>query len=295
MLADADLPYLIGLAGDIDVSQWTPEIFYPFQELEREAYLKRANAKKRVVFALETEAARELIGCLYIDRTEGVGDIGCWIGRSYWGRGFGSEAVKRATRFAFEELEVDALDAQLMQGNVAAERVFVKAGFTQATRAVGTNTILEADVVLRYRIDRGGWKAQQAVKPMLFVVAAAMVDSDGRVLLAKRPEGKKLAGLWEFPGGKVNVGESLETALIRELKEELGIDTSKSCLAAYTFVSHEYEDFHLLMPLYICRVWKGTTQAREGQELAWVRPHRMQDYPMPPADKPLIAMLCDLL
>ncbi|MEC8199972.1 MAG: (deoxy)nucleoside triphosphate pyrophosphohydrolase, partial [Pseudomonadota bacterium] len=121
------------------------------------------------------------------------------------------------------------------------------------------------------------------------------VDPDGRVLMAKRPEGKKMAGLWEFPGGKVDEGESLEAALIRELKEELDVDTRESCLAAYTFASHEYEDFRLLMPLYVCRVWKGTPQAQEGQELAWVRPQRMRDYPMPPADEPLIALLCDLL
>ncbi len=132
-------------------------------------------------------------------------------------------------------------------------------------------------------------------KPVLLVVAVALVDPDGRVLLAKRPEGKKLAGLWEFPGGKVDAGESPEQALIRELQEELAIDTRESCLAPLTFASHSYEDMHLLMPLYACRVWKGDPQPKEGQELAWVRPVRMRDYPMPPADIPLIAMLRDLL
>jgi 8-oxo-dGTP diphosphatase len=127
------------------------------------------------------------------------------------------------------------------------------------------------------------------------VAAVALVDIDGRVLIARRPEGKPLAGLWEFPGGKLHGGETPEAALIRELREELGIDTKASCLAPIAFASHPYDDFHLLMPLYVCRVWKGTIAAREGQELAWVRPARLADYPMPPADTPLIPLLRDLL
>ncbi|HIM76814.1 MAG TPA: (deoxy)nucleoside triphosphate pyrophosphohydrolase [Rhodospirillales bacterium] len=133
-----------------------------------------------------------------------------------------------------------------------------------------------------------------AVETVL-VVAVALVDADDQVLIAKRPEGKTMAGLWEFPGGKVNPGELPETALVRELLEELGIDITESCLAPVTFASHLYDDFHLLMPLYVCRVWEGTVEAREGQELKWVRPVRLGDYDMPPADAPLVAMLRDLL
>ena len=132
-------------------------------------------------------------------------------------------------------------------------------------------------------------------KPIVLVAAVALVDTDGRVLLAQRPEGKSLAGLWEFPGGKVEPGETPEHALVRELKEELGIDTWTSCLAPFTFASHTYETFHLLMPLYVCRKWQGEPHGQEGQALAWVRPQRMKDYPMPPADVPLVAMLRDLL
>lgn len=131
--------------------------------------------------------------------------------------------------------------------------------------------------------------------PLVLVSAAALVDVDGRVLLAQRPPGKSMAGLWEFPGGKVHDGETPEAALIRELKEELDIDTRTSCLAAFAFASHAYEDFHLLMPLYVCRTWQGTLTALEGQTLAWVYPNRMGQYPMPPADRPLVAMLRDLL
>lgn len=130
---------------------------------------------------------------------------------------------------------------------------------------------------------------------LLLVAAVALIDADGRVLLAQRPEGKSLAGLWEFPGGKVEAGESPETCLIRELKEELGIDTWSSCLAPLTFASHRYDDFHLLMPLYACRRWEGTAIGQEGQNLAWVRPDKLRDYPMPPADLPLIPILRDWL
>ena len=132
-------------------------------------------------------------------------------------------------------------------------------------------------------------------RSILLVAAVALVDIDGRVLLAQRPPGKAMAGLWEFPGGKIDAGETPEAALIRELAEELGIDVEASCLAPFTFASHAYADFHLLMPLYVCRRWSGIVSAREGQRLAWVRPERLAQYPMPPADKPLVAMLRDLL
>ena len=132
-------------------------------------------------------------------------------------------------------------------------------------------------------------------KPVVLVAAVALIDVDGRVLLAERPPGKVMAGLWEFPGGKVQPGETPEEALIRELDEELGISTHQSCLAPFTFASHSYEEFHLLMPLYVCRKWSGIATAREGQRLKWVRPQQLPDYPMPPADKPLVAMLRDLL
>jgi 8-oxo-dGTP diphosphatase len=137
--------------------------------------------------------------------------------------------------------------------------------------------------------------AAERTPPLILVAAVALVDADGRVLLAQRPEGKAMAGLWEFPGGKVDPGETPEAALIRELAEELGIDVAASCLAPFTFASHAYPDFHLLMPLYVCRKWSGIPMAREGQRLTWIRPARLPDYPMPPADKPLVAMLRDLL
>lgn len=131
--------------------------------------------------------------------------------------------------------------------------------------------------------------------PMLFVVACALLDDDNRILIAQRPEGKNMAGLWEFPGGKLEKGESPEAALIRELREELGVNTKEACLAPLSFASFSYQDFHLFMPLYVCRRWEGPIVPTEHQAVKWVRANKLRDYPMPPADEPLIAHLCDLL
>ena len=130
---------------------------------------------------------------------------------------------------------------------------------------------------------------------LVLVAACALIDADGRVLIARRPAGKAMAGLWEFPGGKVEAGETPEATLIRELHEELGITVRTDCLAPLTFASHAYEAFHLLMPLYVCRRWDGTVSAREGQKLAWVKPRELRNYPMPPADLPLVPALIELL
>jgi 8-oxo-dGTP diphosphatase len=130
---------------------------------------------------------------------------------------------------------------------------------------------------------------------ILLVAACALIDADGRVLIAQRPAGKPMAGLWEFPGGKVDPGERPEVTLIRELKEELGIDVQEACLAPLTFASHAYPEFQLLMPLWVCRRWEGEVKPLEGQQLAWVKPNRLRDYPMPPADEPLIPHLIELL
>jgi 8-oxo-dGTP diphosphatase len=131
--------------------------------------------------------------------------------------------------------------------------------------------------------------------PLVLVAAAALIDADGRVVLTQRPQGKMLAGLWEFPGGKVETGETPERALIRELKEELGIEVNEACLAPFAFASHTYETFHLLMPLYVCRKWTGIVTAHEGQELKWVKPRDIRALPMPPADVPLVTHLMSLL
>ena len=157
-----------------------------------------------------------------------------------------------------------------------------------------THAVEIALTILPYGADLLVQNLAVPIKLML-VVACALLDADGRVLIAERPAGKNLAGLWEFPGGKLETGERPEETLIRELDEELGITVREACLAPLAFASHAYPEFHLLMPLYVCRRWEGTVAAREGQRLAWVRPNRLRDYPMPPADIPLIAHLTDLM
>ncbi|MBM3574019.1 MAG: GNAT family N-acetyltransferase, partial [Alphaproteobacteria bacterium] len=219
----------------------------------------------------------------------------------FWGQGFASEAVARVVAFAFDDLGLDRLAANAHIDNPASGRVLEKAGFSVIGRGVGPSAVFGRPVeVLEYILERlaagcDPGRAAPAPLPVVLVVAAALIDADDRVLIARRPPGKKMAGLWEFPGGKVGANESPETALVRELKEELGVDTSGSCLAPFTFASHRYENFHLLMPLYVCRNWRGAPTPREGQDIKWVRAARLADFPMPPADRPLVAMLRDLL
>jgi 8-oxo-dGTP diphosphatase len=242
---------------------------------------------------------------LHVDAKERCGRLGYWVGRRFWGHGVATEAGGRLARWALANLNLDRLEARVATDNPASAAVLRRIGF----RETGETT--------DYFVARGGehpvWSfaasrddifghaipaqatESAGTKPMLLVAACALIDADGRVLLARRPEGKAMAGLWEFPGGKLNAGETPEAALIRELREELGIDVSAACLAPFAFASHEYERFHLLMPLYLCRRWKGTPTPRENQTLAWVRPQKLADYPMPPADKPLIPLLRDFL
>jgi 8-oxo-dGTP diphosphatase len=243
---------------------------------------------------------------LRIDRGARCGRLGYWVGRRFWGHGVASEAAGRLARWGLANLDLDRLEAGVITDNPASAAVLRRIGFRQTGE--GTLSFLARGgehAVWRFEATRDDIFGDAApepaaaeipgAKPLLLVAACALIDSDGRVLLARRPEGKKMAGLWEFPGGKLHPGETPEVALIRELKEELGIDVSAACLAPFAFASHEYERFHLLMPLYLCRRWKGVPRPRENQTLTWVRPHKLADYPMPPADKPLIPLLRDFL
>jgi 8-oxo-dGTP diphosphatase len=247
-----------------------------------------------------------VIGCvgLRLDLAPRTGNLGYWVGRRYWGHGVAAEAAGRVARWALANLDLDRLEAFVAEDNPASAAVLRRIGFRETGQ--GTERFLARGGEtpgLRFEATRealfGGFDPAPAPgvqgRSLLLVVACALVDADGRVLLARRPEGKPMAGLWEFPGGKLMPGETPEAALIRELREELGVDVAEACLAPFTFASHAYERFHLMMPLYVCRRWQGRPEGREGQALAWVRPARLGDYPMPPADKPLVAMLRELL
>ncbi len=255
-----------------------------------------------------------LVGCvgLSLDRDGRAAELGYWVGRRFWGQGIGSAAAGLLARWALDSLGIDAVRASALRDNARSCALLRRLGFREVGE--GTQPFLARGGPMAVRLFRAGRddleppaaappkKPPEAPSeviapslPLLLVAACALVDADGRVLLARRPAGKPLAGLWEFPGGKLVPGEAPEAALIRELKEELNIDVSASCLAPFTFASHAYPEFHLLMPLYLCRRWHGTPRPTEGQALAWVRPRKLADYPMPPADKPLMAMLRDFL
>jgi 8-oxo-dGTP diphosphatase len=251
-----------------------------------------------------------LVGCvgLTLDPAGKAAELGYWVGRRFWGHGVGPEAAGRLARWALANLAIEKLVASALVENTRSQAVLRRMGFRQVGE--GARDFLSrggAMPVMLFEMRRDDLPAESSPAPpapqaeaatgarIVLVTACALIDPDGRVLLARRPEGKPLAGLWEFPGGKVHPGETPEVALIRELKEELGIDVAESCLAPFAFASHGYDSFHLLMPLYLCRRWSGHVTALEGQALTWVRPQRLSDYPMPPADKPLVALLRDFL
>lgn len=257
----------------------------------------------------EPQEREVLVGCvgLTLDAARREAELGYWVGRRFWGHGVGPEAAGRLARWALANLDIDRIVASALVENARSQALLRRIGFRETGEGVRDFLARGGPMPVRLfemtRNDLAPAAAEPAAtaevpeggKRIMLVAACALIDPDGRVLLARRPEGKPLAGLWEFPGGKMHAGETPEAALIRELKEELGIDVAESCLAPFAFASHGYENFHLLMPLYLCRRWTGAVVAQEGQALAWVRPQKLADYPMPPADKPLVALLRDFL
>jgi len=252
------------------------------------------------------EDGREMvIGCvgLRLDAASRSGHLGYWVGERFWGHGVAREAAGRVVSWAFANLPIERIEAHVSIDNPASSAVLRHIGFREtgaarehflardAEAAVAVFEARREDIFGQVEVEAPA----EGPKPLLLVAACALIDVDGRVLLARRPEGKKMAGLWEFPGGKLNPGETPEAALIRELREELGIDVAAACLAPFAFASHAYERFHLLMPLFLCRRWQGFVQPLEGQTLAWVRPAKLTEYEMPAADKPLVPLLRDFL
>lgn len=300
--------------NDWEVTRTLAEIPYPYpRELADEwiastiSELAEGTAYHLAITGKEgrKETLVGVIG-LRVDTGKRAGRLGYWVGRAFWKHGVATEAAKRLTSWGFANLPLDLIAAEVTEGNDGSIRVLRRVGFREVGAGVRSSLTTRDEHTVRVfeatRNDIFGApdvpataEAPPDAKPLLLVAACALVDTDGRVLLARRPEGKKMAGLWEFPGGKLNPGETPEAALIRELKEELGIDVAAACLAPFAFASHDYEGFHLLMPLFVCRRWKGIPMPRENQALAWVRASKLTDYEMPPADKPLIPLLRDFL
>ena len=298
-LTEADVPALVAYLDDWEVVKHTASIPHPYNADDATAFVRlmaaRAQARTGVALAMERTLDRRLVGCVGFG-TEGDGtpEIGYWVGREHWGTGLATEAVRRLMRHLFADLGFTRVWAMAHPDNAASRRVLDKAGLAHAGhQMIGQPTRGQSVVMPVMELDAQAWRQAHAARPMVLVAAAALIDADGRVLMASRPAGRSMAGLWEFPGGKVAAGETPEQALVRELAEELGIDTGESCLAPIAFASHDYDSFHLLMPLYAIRVWRGNPTAQEGQELVWRHPNRLGDLPMPPADIPLLAMLRD--
>jgi len=245
----------------------------------------------------------DLIGCigLSLGHPGQAAKIGYWVGRDHWKKGIATTCLRPVIDWAFATLPIVRIIADVAEDNPASIALLARLGFNQTgtSRVPFLSRGPEPQPVLTYTMNR----ATQPVVPepglpatrILLVVAGILVDNAGRILLARRPPGKPLAGLWEFPGGKVEPHESPEQALIRELDEELGIDISAGCIAPFTFVSENIGARHLMMPLYLCRRWRNTPKPREGQELAWVSAEQLGDYPMPAPDRPLIPLLQDLM
>ncbi|RKK01892.1 GNAT family N-acetyltransferase [Pseudoroseomonas wenyumeiae] len=322
-LGPADAAELHRLINDWDVVRWLSRVPFPYpRELADEwiesTHRQRAAGEAWHLAIVGQEGDKEvLVGCVGLMRQAETrhAELGYWVGRRYWGHGVAAEAAGRLARWGLANLDIDRIVASVLDENDRSAGVLRRVGLKES--GTGEAHFLARGGRLPVRLFEGGREeiagpftepeprpapiaAADAApaaegKPLLLVAACALVDIDGRVLLARRPEGKPMAGLWEFPGGKVEPGETVEEALIRELKEELAIDVSAACLAPFTFASHDAGRFQLLMPLYLCRRWQGTLTATEGQQLAWVRPNKLSDYAMPPADKPLVAMLRDFL
>lgn len=297
----ADAPRLTELLDDWEVVKYTAAIPHPYSLADGESFVATMDSRRRtgkgVALALERSLDGALVGVIGFGlEADGTPELGWWVGRPFWGEGYATEAARRLVRHLFDDLNYPCAWAAAHPDNAASRAVMAKLGMGLAKHErVGQPARGESVVMPVYTLEAEDWRANHAARPTLLVAAAALIDADSRVLMATRPPGKMMSGLWEFPGGKVHAGETPEAALVRELEEELGIDVRQSCLAPLAFASHDYDTFHLLMPLYAVRQWRGTLTAREGQGLKWMRASRLSDLPMPPADIPLVALLRDWL
>jgi 8-oxo-dGTP diphosphatase len=289
------------LINDWEICRKLPDAPFPYPaalaaEWIAAAAADRAEGRAEQFAIIETQTGA-LAGCAGLRLTGEQAELGYWLGRPFWGQKYGIETVRRLCEWAFATLPLRRLTATVAADNEASLHLLARAGFAPAGK--GSRVFMcrpgQKLPVKFFALERDIPSPAATPTRVLLVVAAALIDAQGRILLARRPEGKKMAGLWEFPGGKMDPGEIPEAALVRELREELFIEVSATDLAPFVFASHAYDKFHLLMPVFLCRRWRGTPTGREGQALAWVAPDRLIEYPMPPADRPLIPMLRDFL
>lgn len=315
-LANTDSEVIHRLVNDWSVVRMLSRLPFPYPEEKVQEWvadtIRQASNGDAIHLAI-LNSENILIGCIGLTFTrtgnrERHARLGYWLGRAYWGKGIARRCVHAVIRQIFETPDVTCITAVAATDNPASSAVLTHNGFRQTGTgeeyflARGGNAPVIHFEITRNDLHPGTVEKDNRItittrheRRLLLVVAVALIDTDFRVLLARRPEGKSLAGLWEFPGGKIEPGETPKEALVRELREELGIDVTPACLAPLTFASHSYETFDLLMPLFVCRKWNGTPTGREGQALAWATADELANYPMPAADEPLLPFLRDLL
>ncbi|GAB0115534.1 8-oxo-dGTP diphosphatase MutT [Acidisoma sp. C75] len=310
-----DAEHLHRLLNDWEVCRMLQTVPFPYPRLTADQWIADSVAQRQdgtaYHFAItgDENGQEVMVGAVGLKLIAGRrrASLGYWVGRRFWGHGVAREAAGRVLRWALANLDLDQVEATVAADNSASAAVLRAVGFREIGE--GREPFLSRGggehPVRRYAASRSDIPAPaepaerpQAPSqglPLVLVAACVLIDAAGRVLIARRPEGRAMAGLWEFPGGKLEAGESPEAALVRELREELGIDIARSCLAPFVFASHAYEKFHLLMPLFLCRRWQGIPAPKEGQQIRWVAPDALDGYQMLPADKPLLPMLRDLL
>lgn len=309
-----DSSCLHSLINDWNVVRMLSNVTFPYPKNLLDQWIKtmvdEAKIGKSYHFSIlnADSSIKNITGCIgiKINKADKIGKIGYWVGRKYWGKGIATQALQRLSSWALANLDINYIHATSAVDNLASIAVLKKCGYQPfgqgKEKFLARNGEQPVSYFLLQREDicpshNSATVSNSTEKPkkLLLVVAAALIDTDGKLLLARRPEGKSMAGMWEFPGGKVESGETPETALIRELKEELNIDVSQSCLSPFTFASYDYPDFHLLMPLYLCHRWKNNPEPKEHQQLDWVSADQLKNYLVMEVDKPFIPLLKDLL
>jgi len=302
-LAPEDAAEFHRLINDWEICRRLPDAPFPYPAALAGEWIAAAAADRAAgraeQFALRDTGTGALLGCagLRMAADGKSADLGYWLGRAHWGQGFALEAARRLVEWGFAAFPIARITATVSADNDASAAVLRQLGFGPAGKGAQVFMCRPGQKlpVYFFSLPREAPAEVVATSAVVLVAAVALIDGQGRILLARRPEGKKMAGMWEFPGGKVEPGETPEAALVRELREELGIEVAAGDVAPFVFASHPYENFHLLMPVFLCRRWQGKPVPREGQALAWVEPERLVEYPMPPADRPLIPMLRDFL
>ena len=294
-LGTDDAEDIVTILGDAEVSRHVPGLPHPYTPAMARAWLSDARQRlldgREFVFGCRSRADGGLVGIvkLALEQDAPAAELAFWVKRSFWGHGYGSEAARRMVVLALETLGLDKVWGVALDANPASQRVLVKSGLSPGRAAE-----IDGRAAKFFELDRADFVAE-ATFPVLYVAAVALIDDARQVLLAQRPPGKAMAGLWEFPGGKIESGERPAGALARELAEELSVHVALADLEPFTIASHRYENFHLLMPLMTCRRWGGEPVGLEGQSLDWATMDTLADYAMPPADEPLVADLRRLL